>query len=113
MQRELRPIVERAHVAVISSRHEAGPIVVLEAATLGVPTVGTAVGHLAEWSGRAALAVPCQDPSALAAALASVIDDEDLRLRLGTEAQRLAGREDADSTARAFEDIYRRLVEHA
>ena len=85
-QRELRPIVEAAHVGVISSRHEAGPLVVLEAAAVGVPTVGTAVGHIAEWSPRAALAVPCQDPAALAAALESVLEDEDLRMRLANEA---------------------------
>jgi glycosyltransferase involved in cell wall biosynthesis len=112
-QHELRPIVEAAHVLVMSSRHEAGPVVALEAAAVGVPTVGTAVGHLAEWAGQAALAVPCQDPDALAAAVESVLGDEDLRLRLAAEAQRHAGREDADSTAHAFNRIYRRLAEHA
>jgi glycosyltransferase involved in cell wall biosynthesis len=107
-QRELRPIIEAAHIAVISSRHEAGPVVALEAAAVGVPTVGSAVGHLAEWDEHAALAVPCRDPVALTAALELVLDDEDLRLRLGTEAQRRAEREDADHTARAFNEIYRR-----
>ena len=61
-QREVRRVVEAAHVAVVSSRHEAGPLVVLEAAAAGVPTVGTAVGHIAEWSPQAAIAVPCLDP---------------------------------------------------
>lgn len=109
-QRALRPVVEAAHIAVVSSRHEAGPLVLLEAAAAGVPTVGTAVGHLAEWSPHAALAVPCADPAALAAALAAVIDDEDLRMRLASEAQRNAVREDADYTARGFNEIYRRVA---
>lgn len=109
-QRELRPIVEAAHVALVSSRHEAGPLVVLEAAAAGVPTVGTAVGHIAEWSPYAALAVPCQDAVALADALEAVLDDEELRLRLANEALRRAVRENADCTARAFDDIYRRLA---
>lgn len=108
-QRALRPIVEAAHVAVISSRHEAGPLALLEAAVAGVPTVGTAVGHLAEWSPQAALAVPCGDPTALAGALAAVLDDEELRLRLANAALRRAQREDADATARAFDEAYRRL----
>jgi glycosyltransferase involved in cell wall biosynthesis len=108
-QRHLRPIVESAHVAIISSRHEAGPLVVLEAAVVGVPTVGTAVGHLAEWSPRAALAVPCRDPGALADALESVIDDEDLRMKLAQEAHRRATTEDASYTARVFGDLYRQL----
>jgi glycosyltransferase involved in cell wall biosynthesis len=109
-QRELRPIVERAHVALVSSRHEAGPLVALEAAAVGVPTVGTAVGHIAEWSPTAALAVPCGDAAALADALESVLDDEDLRLQLGTEALRRAEREDADHTVTEYNGIYRRLV---
>jgi glycosyltransferase involved in cell wall biosynthesis len=46
----LRPVIEAAHVSVMSSRHEAGPIALLEAAVAGVPTVGTAVGHIDEWS---------------------------------------------------------------
>ena len=109
-QRELRPIVEAAHVGVISSRHEAGPLVVLEAAAVGVPTVGTAVGHIAEWSPRAALAVPCQDPAALAAALESVLEDEDLRMRLAHEAHQRAELEDAEHTAHVFDAMYRRVA---
>ena len=109
-QRALRPIVEAAHVALMSSRHEAGPVAMLEAAVAGVPTVGTAVGHIAEWSPHAALAVPCQNPAALAAALTKVLDYEDLRLRLAEAAFRDATREDADATAKAFNDAYRRLA---
>jgi len=112
VQRELRPIVEAAHVAVVSSRHEAGPLVALEAAAAGVPTVGTAVGHIADWSPRAALAVPCQNPAALAAALELVLDDEDLRLELANEAQRHAKNEDAEHTAREFAALYRHLARH-
>jgi glycosyltransferase involved in cell wall biosynthesis len=108
-QRNVRPLVENAHVAVISSRHEAGPLVVLEAAAVGVPTVGTAVGHVAEWSPRAALAVPCQDPAALALALESVLTNENLRMRLATEAYRRAQIEDAENTARAFQELYRQV----
>jgi glycosyltransferase involved in cell wall biosynthesis len=109
-QGALRPIVEAAHVAVISSRHEAGPLVLLEAALAGVPTVGTAVGHLAEWSPHAALAVPCRDPAALAGAIATLLDDEELRLRLAAAAQRNAARHDVEYTARAFDEIYRRVA---
>src|SRR6202047_4092146 len=52
-QRLLRPLVEAADLMIVSSRHEAGPLVALEAAVAGVPTVGTAVGHLAEWAAPA------------------------------------------------------------
>jgi glycosyltransferase involved in cell wall biosynthesis len=110
-QRELRPIVETADLALITSRHEAGPVALLEAAAVGVPTVGTAVGHLAEWSPDASLAVPCRDFAALAATLETLLDNEDLRLKIAECARRRAELEDADATARAFNDTYSRLVE--
>lgn len=109
-QRELRPMMEAADLLVMSSRHEAGPLVLLEAAVAGVPTVGTAVGHLAEWSPSAALAVPVADWSALAVAIDRVLSDETLRLRLAVAAQRRAVTEDADRTARAFQALYLQLV---
>lgn len=105
-QRELRPLMAAADLLVMSSLHEAGPLVLLEAAVLGVPTVGTAVGHLVEWAPSAALAVPVGDAVALADGIRRVLADEALRLRLAGEAQRRAIREDADATARAFEALY-------
>lgn len=109
-QRELRPLLLAADLLVMSSRHEAGPLVLLEAAVVGVPTVGTAVGHLAEWAPGAALAVPVGDPAALAAAIARVLDHEPLRLRLAIHAQRRALTEHADDTATKFDALYRELL---
>jgi len=105
-QRELRPLMCAAHLLVMSSRHEAGPLVLLEAAVAGIPTVGTAVGHLAEWTPAAALTVPPGGWVALAGTIERVLADEDLRLQLAWSAQRRAMREDADHTARAFEALY-------
>ena len=112
-QRQLRPLVEAADLMVVSSRHETGPLVVLEAAAAGVPTVGTGVGHIAEWEPTAAVAVPAADPPALARSIARVLADEELRLRLAREALKRATLEDADHTARAFRDIYADLVDSA
>lgn len=109
-QRQLYPLMRMAHVMVLSSRHEAGPVVMLEAAVLGVPTVGTAVGHIAEWAPGAALAVPVGNAPALAGALRAVLTDEVLRLRLGHEAQVRAVREDADYTAECLEALYSELL---
>ncbi len=47
---------------IISSRHEAGPLAVLEAAVKGVPTVGTAVGHIAEWAPQRGSFRACRGP---------------------------------------------------
>ena len=105
----LRPYMEAAHLLVMSSLHEAGPMVVLEAATVGVPAVGTRVGHLAEWAPEAALAASPGDAPGLAALIARLLDDEELRLRLATEAQRRAMQEDAGHTLRCFEQLYAAL----
>jgi len=103
-------IMRTAHINIVSSRHEAGPLVVLEAAAVGVPTVGTAVGHVAELSPEAAVAVPIGDWAALADAIVSVAADEELRLRLARNALACTLREDADYTARCFEDLYAHVV---
>jgi glycosyltransferase involved in cell wall biosynthesis len=105
-QRELRPIMESADLLVMSSLHEAGPLILLEAAVAGVPAVGTTVGHFAEWSPSAALAVPVKDWDALANAIHRMLADEELRLRLAREAQRRAILEDADYTAQSFQTLY-------
>jgi glycosyltransferase involved in cell wall biosynthesis len=109
-QRLLHTLMRQAHVSVISSRHEAGPLALLEAAAVGVPTVGTAVGHLVEWAPDAAIAVPVGDAAALAAALHRMLSDEPLRLRIAHAAWRRALREDADHTAACFESLYSEVV---
>ncbi len=109
-QGRLRPLVEAADIMVHSSRHEAGPLAILEAAVAGVPTVGTMVGHIAEWAPRAAVSVPVGDWSRLATAVRRLIEDEDLRLRIACEAHKLAILEDADHTARCFRTLYGQLI---
>jgi glycosyltransferase involved in cell wall biosynthesis len=107
---QARALVEGAHLHVMSSRHEAGPLALLEAAISGVPSVGTAVGHFAEWSPDAAIAAPVGDADALAAGIGSLLDDEPRRLRMAGAAQRMALANDADCTARLFLDMYRELA---
>ncbi len=109
-QREVRPLVESADLLVMSSRHEAGPIVMLEAAIAGIPTVGTAVGHIAEWTPDGSLAVPVGDWAGLARGIRRLLDDDELRLRMAREAQQRAIRDDADHCAHAFDALYRTLI---
>jgi glycosyltransferase involved in cell wall biosynthesis len=75
-----------------------------------VPTVGTAVGHIADFAPDAALAVPVGDDVALADAIARLSDDEGLRLRLARAAQERAVSEDADFTAMRFRALYAAAV---
>jgi glycosyltransferase involved in cell wall biosynthesis len=105
-QAQLRPLLARAHLHLVSSRHEAGPVAALEAAVLGVPSVGTAVGHLQEWDAQA----PAPgDAQGLAQRVAALAADEDARLALAAHVQRLALQEDADHTAARFEQLHATL----
>ena len=106
----VRELVSCADIHVVSSLHEAGPLAMLEAAMLGVPTVGTQVGHVSEWAPDAALAGPPGDAAALAANVMRLMDDDPLRLALAAEAQRRALAEDADCTVRLFEAQYRAVA---
>jgi len=108
--RSLRPLMEASDVMVMSSRHEAGPLVLHEAAVVGVPTVGTAVGQIADWAPQAALAAPVGEAGLLAKHVAALLAEEDWRLRIAHEAWNRATREDADSTVRLFGAIYESLV---
>jgi glycosyltransferase involved in cell wall biosynthesis len=107
---ELRPWMERADLLLVASRHEAGPLVLLEAAVAGVPAVGTAVGHLADWAPEAAAAVPVGDAAGLAREAARLLADENARLRAAARAQARAVAEDADFTARTVRALYADLV---
>lgn len=105
-QRRAVPVVRAADLMVVASRHEAGPVAMLEAAALGVPTVGTSVGHVAEWAPEAATAVPVGDASALAGAIEELLQDDARRLAIAQRAQHMAIREDADWTCARFEEVY-------
>jgi glycosyltransferase involved in cell wall biosynthesis len=106
----LRALVDAADLLLVSSRHDAGPLVVLEAAVAGVPTVGTAVGHVAEWAPHAAVAVPVGDARALASETAALLADEPRRLALAHDALRRATTHDADYTAWCFERMYAEVL---
>ena len=105
----LRALMDRAHIHLMTSLHEAGQLVVLEAAVAGVPTIGTRVGHIADWAPTAAVGVPVGDANALAREIMVLLADEPRRLAMAEECQRRAIAIDADFTAASFERIYAEL----
>lgn len=109
-QHDLRPLIERADLLVHSSLHEADPIVLLEAASVGVPAVGTAVGHFVEWTPDAAVAVPVGDAGRLAGAIVALARDEGRRLELARAAQERGLARDADRTFEAIDRIYAEIA---
>ena len=112
---EVPSVVRGAALHVVSSRHEAGPVAVLEAGALGVPTVGTNVGHVADLAALgapAAVAIERGDDggaAALGTALVAAVRDEPRRRALGERALHWSRWHDADHTARSFEVIHRRV----
>ncbi len=105
-QEELRPMVAGAHLMLVSSRHEAGPVAVAEAGMVGVPTVGTSVGILREWAPDAASVVPAGDDGALARAALELLEDDERRRSLAVSAQARTLAEDADWSGRQILSLY-------
>lgn len=103
----------RTDLAIQGSWHESQGVAVLEAAMAGVPTIGTAVGLVAELANRqppAAIAVPPGDAAALGSAVVDAATDPELLRALGATARAWARAHDADWTAAAFEAIYAEVV---
>lgn len=99
----------RADLAIQGSHHEGQGVAVLEAAMAGVPTVGTAVGIVAELAALeppAATAVRVGDAAALGDAIVALARDPERRARVGRAARAWAEAHDADWTAAAFASVY-------
>lgn len=107
------PLVQAAHLMLMSSRHDAAPVAVLEAAACGVPTVGTSVGHVADGAGVRSLAVPVGDDRALADAVLALLADPPRRRGLAGAALGFARAFDSDWTAARFEALYAGLTPSA
>lgn len=97
---------------VLSSRTEGTPMVLLEAMAAGVPVIASAVGGVPDVvSDREAVLVPPEDPSVLAAAIASAMDDPPRRRALASAALRRVRSEFApEPWAESYERVYREAL---
>jgi glycosyltransferase involved in cell wall biosynthesis len=104
-----------ADVAAVPSLYEGFSLPAVEAMACGVPVVATTGGALPEVVGRdgeTGLLVPPRDPGALATALLRVLNDEDLRARLGAAGRaRVLDRFTWRSTAAATVEQYRAALQ--
>src|SRR5262245_5619726 len=110
---DIREVWGRAHFAVLASRREGLPKSLLEAAACGRAMVATDAPGCREIAieGETALTVPVGDASALAAAMAKLAGDPDLRKRFGANARRLVeSKFSADAIGRATVALYDELV---
>ncbi|MBM2823002.1 MAG: hypothetical protein HW413_1748 [Thermoleophilia bacterium] len=90
--RDLGPYYERAAVVVCPSRREGYGVVAREAMAYGRPVVASSVGGLVDAveDGVTGILVPPRDVSALRAAVERVLEDGELRARLGVNARTTA-----------------------
>jgi glycosyltransferase involved in cell wall biosynthesis len=104
-----------ADVFVLASRYEGLPVAIMEATTMGLPIVTTAVGEIPSFltDGDDALLVPAGDVGALSDALLRLAHDEGLRCRLGQAAQSHASVFDIRRAVADIEAIYTRVLEPA
>lgn len=105
-------VLAASDVFVLSSRQEGLPVAFMEASVLGLPSVVTRVGGLVDHvdDGVSGLLVAPEQPEALATALGRLVDDPDLRARMGERASSHAAAFDAAGAVRRQEAIYRRVV---
>lgn len=107
---ELPPVYRRGSLFVLSSRHEAQGMVVLEAAACGLPVVGTCVGVVPELAPQAAVAVPVGDVQALADAISDLLRSPERRLAMGQAArEQVLARFGLEACTNQFCRLYERL----
>ncbi len=93
--RELPKLISRWDVTVIPSVQEAFGVAALESSAMEVPVVASDVGGLRDTvrDGQTGLLVPPRSPEALADALIRVLQDSDLRRRMGRAGREMVERE--------------------
>ena len=86
---DIADFLARSEIGVLASHAEGLPNAVMEYMAAGLPTVATSVGGVPEIVEHnvSGLLVPPNDPNALSAALLRLLNDENLRHRLGRGAR--------------------------
>ena len=111
---ELARLYGEAEVAVVPSLYEGFSLPAIEAMACGVPVLATTGGALPEVVGRdgeTALLVPPDDPGALAQGIGRLLDDPELRDRLGAAGhERVLRRFTWEVTARGTAECYRSVL---
>jgi glycosyltransferase involved in cell wall biosynthesis len=111
---DMAALLASCDIACLPSYREGMPKFLLEAMASGLPCVATNVTGCREAviDGETGLLVPAQDEAALAGALARLIDDADLRTRMGSagRARVLANFAESEICAQTLR-LYQRLIE--
>ena len=106
-------LLEQAEIFAIPSTGEGLGLTLQEAMHAGFACIGSNVGGIPDLikDGKTGLLIPPADPAALAQGLATLMDDEALRKRLGAAAR--TSMKERKMTARSMADSYLRLYRDA
>lgn len=110
---DVEDFLQAADLGLFTSESESFCLGVLEAMWFGCPSVSTAVGGIPEVveDGRSGLLVAASGAEPLAAAVTALLDDGDLRRRLGEAARRRAETVfSAAAVVPGYEALYRRVL---
>ncbi len=99
-------------VFLLASWQEGLPVSLMEATSMGMPIIATAVGGVPQiiTDGVDGLIVPPGEPDLLAGAVRRLASDPELRARLGTGAKERSAMFNVALASREIEDIYRTVV---
>lgn len=112
---EIALILGKATMFVFPSLKEGMPISVLEAMACGLPIVGSDISGIKEvvTHGQNGFLVPPRDPKALANAILTLLEDDRLRRRLGSNARDLMTRKYSwDIIIDRLAEVYSKAIEH-
>ena len=108
---QITEIYAEATIAISPSVYEGFGFPCGEAMSCGTPVIATTGGSLPEVVGDAGLIVPHSNPPALAKAIGTMLDDKELRDRLGHAGrQRILDNFKWERAAREVTDIYRQTI---
>jgi glycosyltransferase involved in cell wall biosynthesis len=105
---EIDRLLSGATCLLYLSRYEGFGLPVLEAMTRGVPILAADRTSIPEVAGKAALLVDPDDPAAIDAALAALVADSALRMRLSAEGRARAAAFDWSRTAQSTIAVFER-----
>lgn len=109
---DVAALLATADLFTLSSEFEGLPVAVMEAMSLGVPVVATAVGGIpsAVDDGTTGRLVPAGDSRALAAAYRDVLDDDERRAAMVAASLERSAMFDAAAVTATIEERYDRLM---
>ncbi len=106
-QTNVYPFLREADIFLLPSKFEGMPMTIIEAMGTGLPIIATAVGGVPDMleDKVSGMLVPCE-PEAVAQAVLRLLEQEDLRKKLGSNARKDSRKFSAEHMARSYCEIY-------